>query len=188
MSDLAERITAALQVLVGEPISNCWRAANMQIFEFGPARKVLNRRGEEVEESDWKLHVQCRWRMVDGRRILFGRDDLLRPANEDIPLGEFDWDQDESVLDVKQRQWFEQHQAAPKKVVHVTGDCYGGCQIELEDHFLLELLPCDSDRGEYSEHWRFFDQRNDGSFVITGYGVEGEDEFGDGERIRARTG
>lgn len=95
MSGLAERIAAELRVLIGEPIRDCWRAANMQIFEFGPAKKYLNRKGDEVEGSDLSLHVQCRWRMVDGSRILFARDDLLRPANQDIPIDEFDWDRDD---------------------------------------------------------------------------------------------
>ena len=147
----------------------------MQVFEFGPAKKYLNRKGDEIEGSDLRLHVQCRWRMVDGSRILFARDDLSRPANEDIPVDEFDWDKHDSVLDVAQRKWFEDHRAAPLKVVNVTGDQYGGCKIELEGGLMLELFPCDSDRGEYSEHWRLLDDRHNGShFVVTGYGVEGD--------------
>lgn len=152
----------------------------MQIFEFGPPKKYVNRKRVEVAGSDLRLHVQCRWRMVDGSCILFARDDLLRPANEDIPMDGFDYDTDDSVLDVVQRQWFEDHRAAPLKVVHVAGDQYGGCRIELEDGLVLELFPCDSDRGEYSEHWRLLDDRGDGShFVVTGYGVEGDHDSPD---------
>jgi hypothetical protein len=177
MSTLADRITNELRVLIGEPISDCWRAANMQVFEFGPMKKFVNRKGEEVEGGDLKLHVQCRWRMVDGTRILFGRDDLLRPANERIPLDDFDWDKDDSILDVVQREWFVQHRKAPMHVVSATGDDYGGCRIDLEDSVSLEVFPCDSDRGEYSEHWRLLGHRSDGShFVITGCGVEEDTE------------
>ena len=173
MNALADQITAELRVLIGEPMSDCWRAANMQVFEFGPVHKFVNRKGEEVEGSNLELHVQCRWRMVDRTRILFARDDLLRPANKDIPLDDFDWDKDESVLDVVQREWFAEHRVAPFHVINATGDIYGGCQIELKDHVFLELFPCDSDRGEYSEHWRLLGHNSDGShFVVTGYGVE----------------
>lgn len=173
MTGLAERITAELRVLVGQPIYDCWRAADMQIFEFGTAKQYLNRKGVEVEAADLRLHVQCRWRMVDGSRILFARDDLLRPANENISSDRFDWDNDKSILDVVQRQWFEVHRAAPPKVIDVAGDQYGGCRIELEEGFVLELFPCDSDRGEYSEHWRLLGHRKDDShFVVSGYGVE----------------
>ena len=176
MDDLSQRITSELQVLVGQPLSDCWRATNMQVFEFGPVKKYMNRKGEEVEGSDLRLHVQCRWRMVDGARIIFARDDLLRPANEAIHPENFDWDKHDSVLDVVQRSWFHSHRAAPVKVVQVAGDIYGGCRIMLEDHLTLELFPCDSNRGEYSEHWRLLGHRRDGShFVVTGYGIEGED-------------
>jgi len=145
----------------------------MQVFEFGPVMKDLNRKGEEIEGSDVRLHVQCRWRMVDGSLILFGRDGLLRPANKDIPIDGFDWDKDASVLDVVQRKWFDNHCAAPVKVVRVAEDQYGGCRIDLENRFSLALFPCNSDRGEYSEHWHFLGHRTDAShFVVTAYGIE----------------
>ena len=176
MSELSQRIASELQLLVGQPLSDCWRAANMQVFEFGPIKKYMNRKEEEVEGSDLRLHVQCRWRVVDGRRIIFARDDLLRPANESIQPEDFDWDKEESVLDVVQRSWFHSHRAAPVKVVQVAGDVYGGCRIVFEGHLTLELFPCNSNRGEYSEHWRLLGHRPDGShFVVTGYGIEGEE-------------
>ena len=145
----------------------------MQIFEFGPQHAYVNRCGEQVEGSDLRLHVQCRWRIVDEARILFGSDDLLRPANPEIPLGDFDWDKDASVLDVVQRKWFAGHRQTPLHVVSATGNAYGGFRIGLKKGVLLEGFPCDSDRSEYSEHWRLLGHRPDGShFVICGYGVE----------------
>lgn len=173
MTTLADRITTELQVLIGEPMSDCWRAANMQIFEFGPRHKWVNRKGEEVEGGDLRLHVQCRWRIVDAARIVFGRDDLLRPADENVSLDDFDWDKDDSVLDVVKRDWFAQRRTAPLHVVNATGDIYGGFRITLEQDVVLEAFPCDSERGEYSEHWRLLGHRSNGShFVITGYGIE----------------
>ena len=144
----------------------------MQIFEFGPKKKFLNRKGEEVEGSELRLHVQCRWRFVDATRIVFARDDLLRPADQAISVEDFDWDKEDSVLDVVQRLWFVNHRDHPLKVVQVRGDVYGGCRIDLEEQFTLELFPCDSDRGEYSEHWRLLGHRSDGShFVVNGQGI-----------------
>ncbi len=175
MSEISQRIESELQVVLGQPLSGCWRAADLQVFEFGPIKKSTNRRGEDVLGSELRLHVQCRWRLVDGVRIIFGRDDLFRPANETTPIQDFDWDKEDSVLDAVQRRWFDDHRDAPVKVVQVTGDAYGGCRIDLEDQLTLELFPCDSGRGEYSEHWRFLGHRSDGShFVVTGYGIEGD--------------
>lgn len=175
MGTLADRISDELRVLVGQPISDGWRVANMQIFEFGPLRKRINRKGEEVESGELKLHIQCRWRMVDRTRILFARDDLLRPADESISLDDFDWDKQESKLDVVNRAWFAEHHTKPLCVISASGDDYGGFRLALEENVALEVFPCDSNRGEYSEHWRLLGHRKDGShFVIDGNGVLGE--------------
>ena len=178
MNNLADRITAALRILIGQPISNCWRAADMHIFEFGPRRQTTNHKGEPIEVSDLRLHVQCRWRFVDADRILFGRDDLLYPADTSIPHDEFDWGQQESVADVLRRRWFDQHGEAAPVVTSVQGERYGGFRIELSSGFALETFPCDSRRGEHSEHWRLIinDSPDSNHFVVCGYGIEGVDE------------
>ncbi|MBX9787844.1 MAG: hypothetical protein K2Y37_02925 [Pirellulales bacterium] len=176
MITLAERITTELGSLVGQPIVECSRAANMQMFGFGTLQKKTNRKGEVVEVSQLSLHIQCRWRLVDANSIVFGRDDLLYPADDAIPWDDFDWDKNPSVLDVVQLEWFAQRLLRPLKVVSACGDNYGGFQISLGGDFGLEAFPCDSRRGEYSEHWRLFGHRDDGShFVITGDGVLGGD-------------
>jgi len=145
----------------------------MQMFEFGPRSRNLNRKGEEVETGQFHLHIQCRWRMVDPSRILFGSGDLNYSADENLSLDDFDWDKHKSVLDVRHRAWFAQQCGIPVHVVNVSGDIYGGFRIELESGFALETFPCDSDRGEDSEYWRLFGHRPDGShFVVTGCGVE----------------
>jgi hypothetical protein len=170
MSTLAERITAELRVLNGQPMGDCWRVANMQIFEFGPRVRIVNRKGQEVETGELRLHVQCRWRLVDPQRIIFGSDDINYPADESISLDEFDWDKYQAVLDIAQRRWFEEHQGSPLKVVAVRGDAYGGFQLQFEGGVALEALPCDSRRGEYSERWRLLGHRVDRShFVVTGF-------------------
>ena len=172
MEPLADRITSELRTLVGQQLGDCGRAANMQVFGFGPRLPTRSRQGEFVEVSGIRLHIQCRWRFVDGRSILFGRDDLSYPANESTPLEEFDWDKADSVLDIAQRRWFEEDRTTPPMVREVQGDAYGGFRIELAGGYALECFPCDSRRGEYSEHWRLFGHRADGShFVVCGDGV-----------------
>ena len=172
MIALADRITTELLVLIGEPISDVWRAANMQVFGFGELRQIVNRYGEEVEVTDINLHVQCRWRLVDDRRILFGRDDLLRPADEDTPVDDFDWDKEDSVLDVLHRKWIAKHKTKPLRVINAIGDNYGGFRMEFEEQIFLEAFPCNSNCEEDTEHWRLLGHRSDGShFVIGGYGV-----------------
>jgi hypothetical protein len=173
MISLADRITDELQVLVGKPVSDCWRVANMQVFGFGPLHKYLNRKGVEVEGTDLRLHVQCRWRLVDAEGIIFGSNDLLRPADESVSLESFDWDKDASVLDVVQQMWLAERRAAPLDVVSASGDIYGGFRIGLARHVVLEAFPCGCDRGEPSEHWRLLGHRAGGHhFVVTTHGIE----------------
>jgi hypothetical protein len=176
MSVLANRITAELAVLVGQPIGDCWRVSPIQIFEFGPRSRFLNRKGEETEVGEFEIHLQCRWRMVDPSKFLFGSDDAYYPADEDISILDFDSNIHESILRVAQRTWSAQWRDTLVHVVRVRGDAYGGFRIELERGFALEAFPCHLCRGEHSEHWRLLGHRQDGShFVVTGYGVEGED-------------
>jgi hypothetical protein len=174
VNTVADRITAELGALVGQLLGDCWRAADMQVFGFGPRHRIFNRMGE-IEVCGLRLHVQCRWRLVDAGKIAFGRDDLNYPADESVSAEDFDWDKQDSALDVAQRQWFAWHRAAPPRVEAVHGDAYGGFRVCLEGGAALEAFPCDSRRGEYSEHWRLIGHRADGShFVVTGDGVEGE--------------
>src|SRR4030042_7067785 len=117
MSELAHHISVELRVLIGQRIVDCWRVANMAVFEFGPRQRIVNSKGEEVEVSELRLHVQCRWRMVDEAGILFGSDALNYPADENVPLEDFDWDKQDSVLDIRRREWFIQNRDRALKVI-----------------------------------------------------------------------
>jgi hypothetical protein len=175
VSTLADRITAELSSLVGQPISDCWRAADMAIFDFGPMRRIVNRAGVPVSVADLHLHLQCPWRFIDPARILFGRDDLRRPADDSIPADAFDPNRHDTALDAARRRWFDDHRPSPPVVTAARGDPYGGFRIEIAGGFALEAFPCNSKRGEYSEHWRLLGHRPDAShFVITGDGVEAD--------------
>ena len=164
---LAAKITSELHALLGEPLAECGRVANMQMFGFGPPTRSVTLLGKVVEHSKYSLHLQCRWRFTNEHEILFGSDDLNYPADENTSLEGFDWDQSPSLLDVKQQEWFTQH-GGSMQVTEVIGDRYGGFRVLLEQGIVLEAFPCDSRRDDYSEHWRFFGHRADEShFVVS---------------------
>lgn len=144
----------------------------MQVFGFGPLQRSTNRQGEDIESSQIRLHIQSRWRLVGRVGVLFGRDDLHRPADESLTENQFDWDQQESALDVRQRTWLSEHTESPLKVISTSGNRYGDLRIELEFGFAIETFCCDSNRSDYSEQWRLFGHRADGThFVIRGQTV-----------------
>jgi hypothetical protein len=62
-SSIAFLIEAALRPLLGEPLTDMWRYADCQRFEFGPQRPAKNRRGEDITLSDKALVVGCAWRI-----------------------------------------------------------------------------------------------------------------------------
>lgn len=169
----AERINAELSVLVGEPIVDCWRAGNMQVFEFGAQTRVLNRNGVEVEAGDLRLHVQCRWRFTDPTAILFGCDHRWAPAETTAPAEEFDTGQHPSLLERLVRSWLKERREPPCRVVDMATDPYGGFRMTLEGGCALEVFPCHSGQSEHSEHWRLIGPRSTGQhFVVTGEGIE----------------
>ena len=177
MTEIQDRITNALQVLVGERWIRCSRAADMQCFGFGRLIDDVDRRGNPVKRPSLALHVQCPWRVADPDRILFAGDDLFRPADERIPWDQYSWKKHASVLDVAAREWFDALGEDRLEVVSATGGPHGGFRIVFEREIALEGFPCSSERGEYSERWRVFRTREKGShFVVTGYGVEGGDD------------
>jgi hypothetical protein len=104
---------------------------------------------------------------------------LNYPADESVPIEDFDCDKHEPALDAAQRRWCDQW-SVPPKVVGVRGDAYGGFQVRLEGGAVLEAFPCDSRRGEYSEHWRLIVEPNGSHFVVTGYGIESETDIQSG--------
>jgi hypothetical protein len=166
------RIETATSVLIGKTLWRCTRAADMACFQFGQRRKVLDRNGKEKEVGDWALHVECTWRIVQGDRVVVGRQDLYYPAeyDEDKPYPEdFDWDRDPNNHDKLLGSFFEDE--TRKLVVReVEVGAAGNIHIILGSGFSLEVFPSDSLSGE---HWRLFEpDRNGPHFVVTGRGIE----------------
>lgn len=170
ISDIAEQITRELSFLVGEPLADCLRAADMHIFRFGQERQIRNRKNELARVAPFGLHVQCRWRLVRGATILFGRDDLSVPADSRISFDEFDHDLHESILEVRRREWMKS--TSTPIVESALGDAVGGFKIKLSSSLAIECFPCHA-HGQNLELWRFLGHRADRShFVVRTDGIE----------------
>src|SRR3990172_723693 len=84
MTDVAQAALEHLEPLVGLSMSSSHRVADMRVFLFGTPG------GVPVKPSGgFALHVQCPWRLETADRIVTGRHDLFRPAEE---TEDFDWD------------------------------------------------------------------------------------------------
>ncbi len=88
-----DQIEAQLRVLVGLPLWDSGRGADMEWFAFGARQTVPQRGGGSREVSEYALHVHCQWRLVSPTGIVTGRQDLYYPAGDpDQEPPDRDWD------------------------------------------------------------------------------------------------
>jgi len=172
---MENRIEQALSVLVGLPLWDSGRAADLQWFHFGKSRTVITRKGTSKEVGDYALHVQCAWRILASDSIVVGSSDLYYPPGNprDRP-DDFDWEVPEgNRRDQRIRLFMQEHAAQPLVVTSVEADKVGSIRLSLTHGYSMEVFPDDSVNDEYSEHWRLFQPSTETEhFVITGRGIE----------------
>jgi hypothetical protein len=165
-----ERIEQAVAVLVGLPLVDYGRAADMMMFGFGDLVHAVNYRGESIERAEYRLHVQCHWRIADAKGIVVGARDLYYPADEAVDVKDFNWDTSESRLVRRMSEFWSEHAQSPLAVQSVDCDGLGGLRLHLTGGFTLELFPDDS---LPDENWRLFRSGDQSKhFVVTGAGIE----------------
>ncbi|MFI5104335.1 MAG: hypothetical protein ACHP79_05365 [Terriglobales bacterium] len=171
---LKERIEHAVAPLVGMPLWDSGRAADLEWFIFGEHRTIKDFRGEPREVGEYSLHVQCAWRITQGGRVLVGSRDLYYPAGyrdqtQEIPRN-FNWDvQGGNRRDELIAALFE-HGGKQYRVTGFQAGAAGAITFALENDMALEIFPDDALPGE---HWRLFRTgEDDPHFVVTGRGIE----------------
>lgn len=172
--DIAQ-IELALSSLVGLPLCDSGRAADMQMFDFGGTHTSVSqfgpRKGQSAEVHDYSLHVQCSWRIRGPAGIVVGSTDLHYRNGEDAYSRDSEWDWQvagASRRDERLAAWLV---GAPYQVLQVRADGVGGFSLELAHGFALDVFPDVSLDGEYSEHWRLL--RPGSHFVVSGSGLSG---------------
>lgn len=169
---IKEQIEQTLQCLVGLPLHDAGRAADLEWFSFGAPRTVAGRHGEPRTVGDYALHLQCAWRISGPSGIHVASRDRYYPATHiEVDLLEFDWDHPgANRCDERMNLFFAEHAGVPLIVRSVHADALGSLRITFDNAYVLEVFP-DSSRG--SEHWRFFQPAMDADhFVVTGAGIE----------------
>ena len=59
------------------------------------------------------------------------------------------------------------------EVLKIDSDELGGFNVTLSGGYKLEVFPDSSEDDEQSEHWRFFNRKeNNPHFIVTGSGIE----------------
>lgn len=150
MNEVAEK---CLGSLIGLPLSNAGRAADMMWFSFGKETKVTDSRGCHKHVGEYALHVQCAWRLVGPHGIIVGSGDIHYPAENIKGGSDFNWDVPGANRCDERINKFLQSQQPSLLVETISGDFIGGFKIRFAGNFLLEVFPCNSSA---VEEWRLF--------------------------------
>ncbi|WP_328299173.1 hypothetical protein OG389_16095 [Streptomyces sp. NBC_00435] len=141
-----------LQRLVGEPFVNVYRFGDMGVADFGRQMSwPLGDSGEESTGSEFAVHAQCPFRIVQQDRIVLGYDDLHRPAPRKGPADEAG-DGERRAYDVGADSLREYLGRTSPRVLSVRRTPVGDLLIELEHGIRVELFPASPKR---QESWRF---------------------------------
>jgi hypothetical protein len=154
---LKSHIEKELSVLIGLPLYGIGRAANMGTFHFGrEIRRSIckgKHRGKEEAHGEFRLHVQCTWRIIHRGKIVTGSDDYLYQRLDD---GSYDYSDDDStpLQDERIKGWLTEELRAKLCVVSIWSDEVGSLDVQLAPACHLQVFPTVTiDDGEY---WRFF--------------------------------
>ena len=163
MTDTAAETFEKLRELIGLPLSDSHRAADMRTFQIGPITKIGKK-----EVGTFTLHIQCAWRIENADGIVAGRDDLYAPTEEteDFDFDTWDWDRNETLQDRLVAMFL----STDPIIEDINTDAYGGAVIGMSNGYNLVLFPvCSKD-----EDWRLFcPNTEEKHFVFCGGCVEG---------------
>lgn len=164
-------VAEALEVLVGAPLIDTARFADMEAFRFGPLIEASGRTGDPRRVATYTLHVQCPWRIVFEDRIVVGRRDWALPPTG---VDEEGFDPDEAGVtrrDERMERFLAERLEHPRVVVSCIAGVQGSASILFNDASALELFPDTSTGDGERESWRLIwpDRRH---FVVTDGGVD----------------
>jgi hypothetical protein len=159
----------AIAILVGNPLSGTFRAADMEMFEFGEQLPFVDRHGNNRTRGQYRLHVQCPWRIVRSKTVLLGYDDMVEPPRG-VSANEFDPNAGgKNLRDELMAEFLRDTSIDGRTVRRCAATELGDVQLTFGDNSRLELFPAASN--DEAEYWRLL--LPDGShLVMSGAGLE----------------
>ncbi|MEK4487111.1 hypothetical protein MHH81_16310 [Psychrobacillus sp. FSL H8-0484] len=169
---MREEIKSQVGKLVGLKLQYAGRASNLFWLGFGDIIQI-NRRGRTEETAEYALHIQCSWRISLDNKIVVASRDFYSPSSEwDDKNEDFEWDTlGNNRFDERIKTFMKDN--GQLTVVNIDSDEVGGLKVFLSDGYKLEAFPDSSEDDEQSEHWRFFNRKENGPhFIVTGNGID----------------
>jgi hypothetical protein len=169
---MREEIKSQVGKLVGLKLQYAGRASNLFWLGFGDIVQII-RRGRTEETAEYALHIQCSWRITLGNKIVVASRDFYSPNSQwDEKNEDFDWDiQGNNRFDERIKTFTKDN--GQIEVLQIDSDEVGGLKVTLSGGYKLEVFPDSSEDDEQSEHWRFFNRKeNNPHFIVTGNRIE----------------
>lgn len=154
---MKQYIETALRPLLGEPLTDMWRYAGSQKFEFGVQRRRRNNQDEEYTSADWGLVVSCAW-SIAGPEGCIVSSDQFGPQ-----LGR---------RDQRAKPFYELLATGPPVVESIEADEEGALVIQMSGGYILAVQP-EADIDPMDEQWRLMPPDGEQShLVLWGDGLE----------------
>lgn len=179
-------ISEALTVLKNQKLPRVIRAATLAEFQFGDyiekefnhyeKGKIMSTNRRMVPKL--QLHVDCCFRLICGDTIILSRGDIFEPTSVMENDPDFDWDQfDWDIIgnnrfdEMVERYFTNEENDFIVEDIKVSP--LGDLQIDFTNGFILEVF---TDISGADECWRFFELGSDIHTVITGQGLDDDED------------
>ena len=125
------------------------------------------------ENSEYALHLQTGFRVVDDKKIIFASADIFQPSeaiesSHDFSWENFEWDIQGNNKYDERVDLFSEIYSYKLTVKDVFINQFGDLSIHLNNNIKIEVFVNMSDE----ESWRFFERRSDKHLVIYGNAFE----------------
>ncbi|WP_350292542.1 hypothetical protein [uncultured Croceitalea sp.] len=144
------QIENTLQELIGLKFAQTTRNADMECLKFG-----FKTNSKKQNIGEFGLHIQTDWRIINGKGILIGSNDLYEPNSENKSEMDFDYENG-NLRDEKLKSLINSNDLIVSTVVK---DGIGGLNIGFNNQMELQIIPTNSSKSEYNEFWRLIDNR-----------------------------
>lgn len=162
--------------LVGLPLCDASRAVDMATFGFGAlvSRESRWKPGQIAQIPEFRLHIQCQWRIVRDGAIFVGYGDWhWPPTGSDVEYYDFmEADAPRNHRDDLVAA-FTAHGETAHSVDRAEGATTGDLRLEFSDGCVLEIFPNYATRDDlHDEYWRLLPPDDGPHFVVSAHGVE----------------
>lgn len=155
---IREEIEIVLRPLLGERLSDMWRAAGMQLFEIGVQRPCKNHKGQDITRADMRLHISCCW-------------DIQGPEGKIVSSDDFG--PDNTRRDEAAKPFYDMLGDPVLTINAIQADDRGGITLRMSGSHTLCVRPDWANDYSDWEQWRFLPKnKNMRHFVIKAGGIE----------------